>query len=94
MEEKKIIVTINEAKVVLQSNNPNIKDLVEKILAQDESFDFNNIEIECSDDNFDKDSFKKIIVDSVVEFKEQLIIENEINAKKNKEIDTKKKNNE
>lgn len=30
MEEKKIIVTIDKTKVELQSNNPNIKNLVEK----------------------------------------------------------------
>ena len=94
MEEKKIIVKINKTKVELQSNNPNIKNLVEKILVQDEKFDFNDIEIECSDDSFDKDSFKKIIVDSVFEFKKQLILENEINDKKNKEIELEKKNNE
>ena len=94
MEEKKIIVTINETKVELQSNNPNIKNLVEKILAQDEKFDFNNIEIECSDENFDKSSFKKIIIDSVAEFKKQLIIENEINDTKNKEIELEKEKNE
>lgn len=94
MEEKKIIVKINKAKVELQSNNPNIKNLVEKILDQDEKFDFNNIEIECSDDSFDKDSFKKIIIDSIVEFKKQLIIEKEANDKKNKEIELEKMNNE
>ena len=43
MEEKKIILTIDKTKVELQSNNPNIKNLVEKILDQDEKFDFNNI---------------------------------------------------
>ena len=35
MEEKKIIVTINKTKVELQSNNPNIKNLIEKILDQE-----------------------------------------------------------
>lgn len=94
MEEKKIIVTINKTKVELQSNNPNIKNLVEKILDQDEKFDFNTIEIACSDDNFDKDSFKKIIIDSVIDFKKQLIIENTINNEKNNKIELEKKNNE
>ena len=93
MEEKKIIVIINNTKVELQSNNPNIKNLVEKILIQDENFDFNTIEIECSDENFDKDSFKKIIVDSVTDFKKQLIIEDKDNSDKLKKIANEEKKN-
>lgn len=90
MEEKKIIIKINNTKVELQSNNPNIKNLVEIILVQDEAFDFNNIEIECLDDCFDKDSFKKIIVDSVIDFKKKLIIEEKDNNDKIEKIENKK----
>ena len=86
MEEKKIIVKFDKATVELQSNNPNIKNLVEKILEQDEKFDFNNTEIECLDGNFDKDAFKAIIVDSIKDFKQQLIIEEKSNSNKLEKI--------
>ena len=86
MEEKKIIVKFDKATVELQSNNPNIKNLVEKILEQDEKFDFNNTEIECLDDSFDKNAFKTIIVDSIKEFKQQLIIEEKSNIDKLEKI--------
>ena len=93
MEEKKIIVKINETNVELQSNNPNIKNLVEIILDQDDEYDFTTIKIECSDDNFDKDSFTKIIIDSITDFKKLLIIEDKNNNDKIVKIEKEKKEN-
>lgn len=81
MDEKKIHVIINKIDVELESNNPDLKNLVNVIISQDENFDFNNIEIKVEDDNFDKDNFKEILLNSILEFKENL-----------KSIDIKKKN--
>lgn len=81
MDEKKIHVIINKTDVELESNNPDLKNLVNVIISQDENFDFNNIEIKIDDDNFDKNSFKEILLNSILEFKENL-----------KRIDIKKKN--
>ena len=81
MDEKKIHVIINKTDVELESNNPDLKKLVNVIITQDENFDFNNIEIKIDDDNFDKNSFKEILLNSILEFKENL-----------KRIDIKKKN--
>ena len=81
MDGKKIHVIINKTDVELESNNPDLKNLVNVIISQDENFDFNNIEIKIDDDNFDKNSFKEILLHSILEFKENL-----------KRIDIKKKN--
>lgn len=81
MDEKKLHVIINKTDIALESNNPDLKKLVNVIINQDEKFDFNSIEIKIDDDSFDKDSFKEILLNSIQEFKEGL-----------KRIDIKKKN--
>lgn len=90
MEEKKITVIINKTKVELQSNNPNIKNLVEIILNQDDTFDYNSIRTECNDDNFDKESFNRILIDSITEFKKQLAIEDKDNNNRIEKISKEK----
>lgn len=72
MEEKKIKVIINNETIKLESNNPDLKSLIDLILKQDNDFDFNTIEIESDDDNFDKKSFKEILVESIEEFKNKI----------------------
>lgn len=72
MEEKKIHVIINKNDIELESNNPNLKKLVNAIIEQDSDFDFNNIEIKIDDDSFDKESFKEILLNSIMEFKKNL----------------------
>lgn len=74
MEEKKIIVTINEDKIELESNNPSLKKLVDAIIKQKEDYDFNEIIVEIDDENFDKESFKDILLKSIQEFKKNLIL--------------------
>ena len=85
MEEKKINIIINKEKIELESNNPDLKVLVDLILKQDDKFDFNTIEIKTNDDKFDKDSFKEILVESINEFKNNIQL---LEIKKNE--DTKK----
>lgn len=74
MDEKKIHVIINKNDIELESNNPDLKKLVNAIIEQDSNFDFNDIEIKIDDDNFDKESFKEILLNSIKEFKEKLKI--------------------
>ena len=69
MEEKIIKVTINSDVIELKSNNPNLKELVSKIIEQDNDYDFNSIEVNANDENFDKDSFKEILISSINDFK-------------------------
>lgn len=72
MEEKKIKVVINSVTIELESNNPDLKSLINLILRQEENFNFDTIEIKTDDDKFDKDSFKEILIESINEFKNKI----------------------
>ena len=72
MEEKKIKVVINNETIELESNNPDLKALINLILKQKENFNFDTIEIKTDDDKFDKDSFKEILIESINEFKNKI----------------------
>ena len=72
MEEKKIKVIINKKTIELESNNPDLKTLIDLILSQNDDYDFNNIEIKAEDEKFDKQGFKEILIESISEFKNKL----------------------
>lgn len=72
MEEKKIKVVINSETIELESNNSDLKSLINLILSQEENFNFDTIEIKTDDDKFDKDSFKEILIESINEFKNKI----------------------
>ncbi len=91
MEEKKIVIKINEDAVEMLSNNPDLKSLVVKIVEQNDDYDFDLINIECNDEKFDKEGFKEILIKSIKEFKQNLVL-NAIKSKKN--IDEVKKIND
>lgn len=92
MEEKIIKVTINSDVIELKSNNPNLKELVSKIIEQDNDYDFNSIEVNANDENFDKDSFKEILISSINDFKNKTkLVELKREETKN-EIDKYKEN--
>lgn len=74
MEEKIINVEINNHIIELKTNNPDLKSLINAIIEQDNNFDFNNIKIEVTDKNFDKENFKEILLKSIQEFKENIQI--------------------
>lgn len=72
MEEKKIKVVINSETIELESNNPDLKSLINLILRQEKNFNFDTIEIKTDDDKFDKDGFKEILIESINEFKNKI----------------------
>ena len=74
MEEKINNVEINNHIIELKTNNPDLKSLINAIIEQDNNFDFNNIKIEVTDKNFDKENFKEILLKSIQEFKENIQI--------------------
>lgn len=59
MEEKKIEVVINNETIELESNNPDLKALINLILKQKENFNFDTIEVKTDDDKFVKKVLKK-----------------------------------
>ena len=87
MEEKKIKVIINKDTIELLSDNPDIKKLVEIILKQDKDFDFKKIEIICSDEKFDKENFKSILINSIEEFKINIKVEEKKKKEKAEKIE-------
>ena len=66
---------MNDVEVNLQSNNPDIDNLVKTILKQDKKYDFKDMEVTCTDSDFDKESFKNILVTSINELNKMLQIE-------------------
>ena len=72
MEEKKIKVVINSETIELESNNPDLKSLINLILRQEKNFNFDTIEIKTDDDKFDKYGFKEILIESINEFKNKI----------------------
>ena len=91
MEEKKITVKMNKDTIELLSDNPDIKKLVEVILKQNKDFDFTKIEVTCSDEKFDKDNFKSILINSIEDFKDNIKIEEQDKKAKSEEISKLKK---
>lgn len=72
MEEKKIIVKIKNQQIQLSTNSPDLKPLISALIDLiDIKLVNDDIKIETDDNNFDKDSFKKIIFDSISEFQEK-----------------------
>ena len=72
MEEKRIKVVINNEMIELESNNPDLKSLINLILKKEENFNFDTIEVKTDDDKFDKESFKEILIESINEFKNKI----------------------
>ena len=85
MEEKKIKIIINNDTIEITSNNPDLKSLINKIIEQEDEYNFNLIKVECNDENFDKDGFREIIIKSINEFKQNLIL-NKKEVQKNIDI--------
>ena len=88
MEEKIINVEINNHIIELKTNNPDLKSLINAIIEQDNNFDFNNIKIEVTDKNFDKENFKEILLKSIQEFKENIQIIDSKKIQTEEEIET------
>ena len=72
MEEKKIKIIINNESVELESNNPDLKKLVDLIIKQDDNYDYKMIDIETKDEKFDKEGFKDILIQSIADFKKNV----------------------
>ena len=88
MEEKIINVEINNHIIELKTNNPDLKSLINAIIEQDNNFDFNNIKIEVTDKNFDKENSKEILLKSIQEFKENIQIIDSKKIQIEEEIET------
>lgn len=63
MGKCKIKVSLfNKVAIELDSDNPDIRKLVEKIVDNRDKIVLNDVKIECKESNFDSKGFKKIVV--------------------------------
>lgn len=87
--EKTIKIKFNENCVVdFQSDTPDFKMLVGKII-ENKDMDFSLIDVTCEDDNFDANSFKSALIETIASFLNDLKINKENLDNYLKELDTK-----
>ncbi len=59
------VVLSKDVSVDLESDNPDIKKLVEKVVLNRKEIKPEKIKVECKEKDFDKDGFRRIVVDSI-----------------------------
>lgn len=59
------VCLLNKVYVELDSDNPNIRKLVEKIVDNRDKIVPNEVKIECKESNFDSKGFEKIIIELI-----------------------------
>lgn len=72
---KQIEITINETKIVVDSDTPDFKDLVNAVVSNHD-FDFKNMVVYCADDKFDRESFKDALTSVIESTLDSLTIQN------------------
>ena len=78
MGTKQIKVVLKPGhEVILQSDAPNIGELIEEIVKVKDAFNPNEVEIECDYDGFDKASFRQIVIDATEDFLEAIRLDKE-----------------
>lgn len=76
MENKKIKIDFgNSINVELDSELPDINEIVKTIVKERDKIDINKIEVTSENDNFDSEGFKQIIKDSFSKFIEEIKID-------------------
>jgi len=62
---KQIEIKVNGTIIKIDSDTPDFKELVNAVISN-QNFDFKNINVDCEDEKFDKESFKDALI-SVIE---------------------------
>lgn len=60
----------------ISNDSPNFDDII-KFVINNPYFELDKIKIECSEDNFDDETFKTALVESLTEIKDKVKIEKE-----------------
>ena len=75
MTKFKIKVVLSKGiSVDLESDNPDIKKLVEKAVLNQKVIKPDNIKIDCKEKDFDNEGFKKIVVDLITKLLDEIKI--------------------
>lgn len=79
MENSEVIVTLTPGvDVTLNTDNPNIGNLVDEIVRHRETLDTNEICVSCEGvENFDTDSFTEVVKNSAQQFLDSIKLEKE-----------------
>lgn len=76
MEKNSISIKVicGEKIFSISNDSPSFDDII-KFIIENPDYDLNEIKIDCSEKNFDNDTFKFALVESLIEIKEKLKIE-------------------
>ncbi|MCR2037995.1 hypothetical protein [Adlercreutzia caecimuris] len=79
MENSEVIVTLMPGiDIALNTDNPNIGNLVDEIVRHRETLDINEICVSCEGaDNFDTESFTEVVKNSAKQFLDAIKLEKE-----------------
>lgn len=79
MENSEVVVTLTPGvDITLNTDNPNIGNLVDEIVRRRETLDTNEICVSCEGvENFDTDSFTEVVKNSAQQFLDSIKLEKE-----------------
>ena len=69
-----IIVIFDKKTFTISNDSPNFDEVI-KFVIENPDFELDKIKIECSEENFDDETFKAAMVESLVEIKDKVKIE-------------------
>ncbi len=73
---KQIEIKVNGTIIKIDSDTPDFKELVNAVISN-QNFDFKNIDVDCEDEKFDKESFKDALISVIESTLKSLAIQNE-----------------
>ena len=73
---KQIEIIIDSSKILINSDVPSFDELV-KLVLEHPKYNYDEMIIKCSDDNFDISAFKKALIDVIESTLKHLTLENE-----------------
>lgn len=71
------IIFDNDNKIELNSNNPDLNNFVSKVVELKDTCNFENLEVETDNPDFDKEGFKSIVITSIKSFLKDIEINEE-----------------
>jgi len=78
MEKNSISIKVifDKNTYLISNDSPNFDDII-KFVIENPDFELDKLKIECSEENFDDETFKAALIESLTEIKDKLKIEKE-----------------
>ena len=77
MENKELVLKINDKKLVLTSNTPDMNKIIEFIVDNKNDIHIDDVSVEVDDDKFDKKLFEEMIKGVISDYLESLKLQKE-----------------